>query len=286
MEHPVKGVDHVFLLVDDLDDAAKRYQRLGFTVSPRGLHSAAKGSANHTVMFPRDYLELLGLLERTPGNADRYEALARMGEGLHAIACRIGDAEAAAEVLDGLGIATEDLGSFERPVPLPGGKEGIAAFSTVAYTAGEVPFGTVFMCQHRTRETVWLPELVEHPNSACGLDAVLACSDDPEKDAAAFSRLWADGDVRAVPGGARVGTGRDSAPLLLLAPGALASAYPWLDQGNLPQGAYAGLRVAVGDLDKAAECLETAGIAANRTALGLAAAPEDACGAVVEFVEK
>ncbi|MFD2856181.1 VOC family protein [Seohaeicola zhoushanensis] len=60
MTHPVKGIDHCFALVDDLDDAAAQYGALGFTLSPRGMHSAAKGTANHTIMFPEDYFELLG----------------------------------------------------------------------------------------------------------------------------------------------------------------------------------------------------------------------------------
>ena len=54
MPHPIAGVDHVFVLVHDLDESAERYARLGFTLSPRALHSAAKGSANHTVVFEND----------------------------------------------------------------------------------------------------------------------------------------------------------------------------------------------------------------------------------------
>ena len=76
MSHPVKGVDHCFVLVDDLDKAAAQYRALGFTLSPRGLHSEAKGSANYTIMFPDDYFELLGLLTETPLNAARRKTLA------------------------------------------------------------------------------------------------------------------------------------------------------------------------------------------------------------------
>ena len=60
MSHPVSGVDHAFLLTDALDEAAAAWRAMGFTLSPRGLHSAAKGTANHTVMFEADYFELLG----------------------------------------------------------------------------------------------------------------------------------------------------------------------------------------------------------------------------------
>ena len=83
MSHPVKGIDHCFALVQDLDLAARQYAALGFTLSPRGLHSEAKGSANYTIMFPDDYFELLGLLRETPGNASRRESLATMGRIMH-----------------------------------------------------------------------------------------------------------------------------------------------------------------------------------------------------------
>ena len=284
MTHPVTGIDHVFLLVHDLDQAARRYQALGFTVSPRGLHSAAKGSANHTIMFPQDYFELLGIIAPTEGNLARRQMIDTMGEGLHAIACRIGDATAGAAALADLGIATTGLGSFERPVPLPDGSTGTAAFTTVAFDPAELPFGTVFMCQHRTRDTVWLPELLEHPNTACGLDAVLAMSDDPQGDAARFARLWADGRVLPSAGGATVDTGPDSAPLCVLSRAALQALYPGLSLDQTPRGAFAALRIRVADMAAARACLERAGITPLATTLGLAVAPGDACGTILEFV--
>ena len=284
MTHPVKGIDHCFALVNDLDDAAAQFAALGFTLSPRGLHSASKGTANHTIMFPADYFELLGILTPTELNAARRQLLAEMGQGLHAIACRIDDAEAAARALADLGIATQGLGSFSRPVPLPGGGEGIAAFSTVAFTPAETPRGMVFMCQHKTRETVWLPDLLSHANTACGLAAILAISDDPAAEAPRFARLWAAGTVSPAEGGATIATGPDSAPFILLTPEAMAAAYPGADLSATTRGAFTVLRIKVADLDAAAACLARAGIAPLTTAGGIAAGPEHAAGVIVEFV--
>ena len=284
MTHPVTGIDHVFLLANDLDDAARRYAALGFTLSPRGLHSAAKGSANYTIMFPRDYFELLGIITPTEGNASRRETLEKMGQGLHAIACRIGDAEAAASALTALGIETRDLNSFERPVPLPSGGTGTAAFSTVSFSPSEVPLGTVFMFQHRTPDTVWLPELLTHPNTACGLGSVLAISEDPLADGERFARLWAHGRVMASAGGATVDTGADSAPLSLLTPSVMAQLYPGIDLKATPRGAFTALRVQVADMAAAKSCVEAAGIAPVSTTLGIAVPAQDACGMIVEFV--
>lgn len=284
MTHPVKGIDHCFALVDDLDDAAAQYGALGFTLSPRGMHSAAKGTANHTIMFPEDYFELLGILTPTEMNLSRRGILERMGQGLHAIACRIDDAEAAAQALAELGLPTQGLGSFSRPVPMPDGSEDIAAFSTVSFTPADTPLGTVFMCQHKTRHTVWIPELLEHANTACGLSAILAVSASPEADATRFARLWAEGSVSTDDGFTTVHTGPNSAPLILADAERMASAYPGLDLARTTRGAFTALRVKVRDIGAARGCLEKAGVGFIETAQGIAVGPEEAAGVIVEFV--
>jgi hypothetical protein len=53
------GIDHAVVMVKDLDKAAENWKRLGFTLSPRGTHSAYLGSGDYTIMFDPDYMELL-----------------------------------------------------------------------------------------------------------------------------------------------------------------------------------------------------------------------------------
>jgi hypothetical protein len=65
----VIGIDHAVVVVRDLDKAAENWKRLGFTVSPRGTHSAKMGSGNYTIMLDPDYIELLGVLVETEHNA-------------------------------------------------------------------------------------------------------------------------------------------------------------------------------------------------------------------------
>ncbi|MEQ6249969.1 VOC family protein [Sulfitobacter sp. HNIBRBA3233] len=284
MAHPTLGIDHCFALVNDLEEAADQYRRLGFTLSPRGLHSEAKGSANYTIMFPRDYFELLGLLKDTPLNAPRRAMLDKMGEGLHAIACRIEDAAAGEKALAELGIAAGNLSDFERPVPLPDGSTGRAAFSTIAYEPGEVPRGIVFMCQHRTPETVWLPELQDHANGATGLAAIVAVSEDPAAEAPRFARLWRDAEVHGDDDTRVVETGKDSAPLILMTAQAFGRAYPGIDLGDTAQGAFTVLRLTSSKPDAAKELIEANGIETHKTAEGFAVAPSVASGCVVEFV--
>lgn len=284
MSHPVKGIDHCFVLTDDLDAAAQQYTALGFTLSPRGLHSKSKGSANYTIIFPTDYLELLGLLHPTEANAHRVRALEQMGQGLHAIACRVDDAGAAATALGEMGIPTQGLADFGRPVPLPDGSTERAEFSTVQFEPKDVPHGAVFMCQHKTPEYVWLPELMRHPNGACGLDAVMTISADPASEAAGFARLWAEGKVVAKGECFTVETGVNSAPLLVVSKEEAGRLYPGLDLDETPTGAFAGIRIKTGDMEQTRACLSGAGIACVETARGVAVSPCDAAGAIVEFV--
>ena len=65
-------LDHVGVAVNDLDVGREVYERLGFTLTPRSIHSGSKtpggpvepwGSGNHCAMFRDGYLELIGLTD-------------------------------------------------------------------------------------------------------------------------------------------------------------------------------------------------------------------------------
>ena len=285
MGHPVSGIDHCYLMVRDLDRSLEQFRRLGFTLSPRGLHSAAKGSANHTVMLSEgDYFELLGFVAETDDNRVRRQRLERDGEGLYAMACRIGDAQEAKAALARLGIATGDVQHFSRPVELVDGGEGMASFSTLNFEAGDVPLGTAFMCQHHTPELVWQPQLLRHPNSALALAGAVAACADPESMARACSRLFADAEALPAEGGWHVETG--SIPMTFVTPAALHERYGALDLSPIPDTAYAALQISVADLSAASAILKANGIRAQATNEGIAVAPADASGAIIEFRAK
>jgi len=275
--HPVTGIDHVFLLTPDLDGAAAAWTKLGFTVTPRGFHSEHMGSANHTIMLQEDYIELLGILRETEYNAGHRARLAG-GEGLHAIACRIDDARSAVDALRELGIPAGPAMDFERPVALPGGRSGSAAFSVAPFGDGVSPRGHVFMCQHRSRENVWVREWMEHANGATALAAVVAIADDPATLADGFARLFASGRLTPIEGGVRVETG--SAPILVLTQAGTQERYPDFDFPATPANGFAALEL-VADLDKARTAL---GAMASPIPSGIAVAPRDATGTILAFV--
>ncbi len=69
------GLDHVVILVRNLATGAETWRNLGFTVAPRGLHTAVMGTANHTIMLGEDYLELIGVVAETERNLQSREFL-------------------------------------------------------------------------------------------------------------------------------------------------------------------------------------------------------------------
>ena len=219
------GVDHVVVSVRDLDAAARTWAGLGFTVSPRGLHSPQMGTANHTIMLGEDYIELIGVVAETEHNAPT-RALLKEREGIERTAFTTDDAAAGAAEVKARGIALLGPMHFGRPVPLPGGGEGEAQFNVFRWPVSEAPAGMrIFACQHLTREMVWLPELTRHANEAVGILRVDLVANDPKAAAEHMSRLT-DKPIEKHGAGWKVASGGNRADFLFLDPTAFASLYP------------------------------------------------------------
>ena len=75
----IAGIDHVIVAVRELEGARTAWRRLGFTLSPRGRH-IGQGTGNYCVMFPADYIELLGVVDPAD-SVDRIEAFLARREG-------------------------------------------------------------------------------------------------------------------------------------------------------------------------------------------------------------
>ncbi|OKO91973.1 hypothetical protein AC629_01410 [Bradyrhizobium sp. NAS80.1] len=288
MTHPVKGVDHIVLLVSDLDAAAKRIAALGFTLSPRGTHSPHMGSANYTIIFSDDYFELLGVIAETPRNAGKRQLLAVRGEGMSAIACRIGDAHEARASLAELGIATSDVMEFSRPLPLPDGSTGTAAFSVTTFERREVPRGEMFMCEHKTRDMVWRPELMTHANGALALSGIVVASTSPEENARAYARLYAAGNIREVENGFSVTTGEKSASIICMTPAAITEYYSGMDPEKILRGDFAALQIAVADIAATQAHLQSKsiGFVKGKSGKSVFVSPADSGGTLMEFIQK
>jgi len=277
----VIGIDHAVVMVKDLDKAAENYQRLGFTVSPRGTHSAHMGSGNYTIMFDPDYMELLGVLTPTEHNAPARAFLEKSGEGIERIAFTAVDAALGAEEIRARGYPPIGPTDFERPVTMPDGTVSAAKFRTFQWPTAEAPGGVrIFACQHKTRETVWIPELMKHANGAKRLKQVVIVSPEPAKDAAHLSKMI-DRDVRNEPDGViAVPSGGDRADFVFLTKDQLGKRYPGVSLAGLPERGGAGLVIAA-DLAAAEKALGPTGV---RSAGGVVVPPAAGNGTLLAFV--
>src|ERR1700744_3897644 len=138
------GIDHAVVMVRDLDKAAETWKRLGFTISPRGTHSAHMGSGNYTIMLDPDYIELLGVLAPTEHNAPARAFLDKR-EGIERVAFTAIDSAAGAEEIRVRGYAPIGPTDFERPVTMPDGRVSAAKFRTFQWPVQEGPAGNAIL---------------------------------------------------------------------------------------------------------------------------------------------
>ena len=279
----VVGIDHAVIMVKDLDKAADNWKRLGFTVSPRGTHSPHMGSGNYTIMLDPDYIELLGVLTETEHNAPARAFLERRGEGIERIAFTAVDSAAGAEEIRARGYPPVGPTDFERPVAMPDGSLSAARFRTFQWPTAEAPGGVrIFACQHKTRETVWIPELMKPANGAKRLKQAVIVSPEPARDAAHLARMI-DREVRPERDGAvAVPSGSDRADFLFLTKDRLGQRYPEVSLAGLPERGGAGLVLATSDLAAANKAAGSSGI---RSGDGLCVAPAVANGTLLAFIK-
>ena len=278
----VIGIDHAVIMVGDLDQAAANWKRLGFTVSPRGTHSAKMGSGNYTIMLDPDYIELLGVLAETEHNAPARAFLARRGEGIERVAFTAVDSAAGAEEIRGRGFEPVGPTDFERPVTMPDGSLSAAKFRIFQWPVTEAPAGMrIFACQHKTRETVWIPELMKHANAAKRLKQVLVVSPEPAKDAAHMARMIDREVTPASDGAVVVPSGSDRADFVYLTQKQFGARYPGVGLTGLSESGGAGLVIVSGDLAATEKALGGSGI---RSGNGICVTPKAANGTLLAFV--
>jgi Glyoxalase-like domain len=280
----IVGLDHVVVLVRDLDRAAETWRRLGFTLAPRGIHSAHMGTGNHTMMLGPDYLEIIGVLTETPHNAPSRALLDRRGDGIERAALTATDAAAGVEEIRRGGFAGTGPIDFSRPVTLPNGTATEAKFRVFLWPLEEAPAGLrIFACQHLTRDAVWIPELQNHANGAKRIARVEIVSSDPGRDAEHMARLIDQEISPERDGSIRVSTGVDRGSFVFLTRDALGQRYPAIPPTALPAEGATSLVLVSDDLDQTARAL---GPAALRDDNAVYVAPGAANGVLLAFVKE
>jgi len=191
MPLPAPVLDHVVIDVRDrMDEAARAFSALGFTLTPRGRH-LQQGTGNYCIMFERDYLELMGVVDPRQDTGGLVEFLVH-GEGPRglAFATRAGDDTATALARQCLHpTAARDL---TRQLELPEGTV-LPRFKLVSLPPEETPDLMSFVCQHLTPELVRRPDWLRHANAVVGIAGVVVLVESTKPLAAAYEKLFPTG---------------------------------------------------------------------------------------------
>jgi hypothetical protein len=198
---PVPTLDHVVVNVRDrIDSGLETYNRLGFTMTPRGYHTL--GSMNHLAILGNEYLELIAA---APGETRRAEILTAPF-GLNGLVFGTDNSAAVYAALHQAGVPVEPPLEFSRPVELTDGSKD-ATFRTVRITPGTVAAGRIYFCHHFTRDLVWRDEWRHHANGAIAVARAVVAARDPSVLGALFARMFGEDAIRRSGSGCSLAVG-------------------------------------------------------------------------------
>ncbi len=258
MPLPVPALDHVVINVrDGLDAAAGLYERLGFTLTPRGHHTL--GSSNNLAILGTDYLELLGVQSGGGGRSDVLD----WPTGLNGLVFKTFDSDATHAALQAAGLPVLPPQAFSRPVTTPDGTTGDAAFRTVRLEREAVPAGRLFFCHHLTPQLVWQDAWRRHANGALGIQRAIVAAEDPAEPAMLLTRLFGADAVQRHGDGFRLLAGL--ACIEVVTPARLAAEFGAAMPDAAGRGQFmAALVLRTASLERAAAALRVGGVAAAR----------------------
>jgi hypothetical protein len=279
----IAGIDHVIVAVRELENARTAWSRLGFTLSPLGRH-IGQGTANYCVMFPSDYLELLGIVDAAD-SVERLDAFLARREGPMAAAfAPAGTAEEARAALLRRQLHPSEPRPLAREIELPQGTV-LPRFSLISLPPDETPGLDSFLCSHLTPALMRRPQWLAHPNGAIGLRAVHVLVESTAPLLPAYDRLFGIVQVTTTDAVAVVHIGRQR--LVFSTPDDFQTMHPGIeiDPGFSPPGIVA-LELGVERLQRTIDHLTQRHVAFDEMPGGTLAVPaREASGAVLLFSE-
>lgn len=282
---PISRLDHVVIAVANLDIASATYRKLGFTLTPRGLHEG-KGTGNNCIMFPSTYVELLGVVDASGAEGRLAQRVTARGEGGMAIAYGADNADKVYADLRAAGIETEQPNDLARPLDLDGKRE-MVRFRNVMLPNLSLPETMQFICTHVTPElTRARHEWQLHPNGATGVDKIIVAHDRPHDVLNEFEALFAT-DRQAVglgiPGQA---CGMlDNTKVAVQSPAQIAQNFGAEALAGAPRHGIVGLCIRVNEVDAAGAMLDMGRVPHKESKRGVIVPASSAHGAFIEFVE-
>ncbi|MEM6901839.1 MAG: VOC family protein [Pseudomonadota bacterium] len=279
------GFDHTLSISEDLEATAAIYRRLGFTLSPRGRH-IGWGTANYCIMFPEDYMELLGIVDPSQPLNGFDELLAARGAGLLGVAFATHNANQVFAGLDQYQLAA-DHAALTRIMEHGDGDRELS-FRLTHAKAEATPGLNCFWCEHLSRDQMYEMAWLDHPNGAIGVEGITVLNRNPPALEAAYRQLL--GALGLPDEGVLAGRGRLDVPvgdecwLRLLSPRRARRRYRSVDPKWTERLGPLGVTILVRDLEVTERYLVDQGVTLiPERGLRLVVDPAEADGAVIEF---
>lgn len=179
------GIDHPLIAVNDIEALRERMIALGFNMTAIGRHPW--GTSTSLAMFEGCLIEIMGiyderLLDRHPAGGFRFgrhifEHL-REREGIALTALHSTDANADAERAQAAGFTVSGHLEFGRDVTLPDGRTGRTRTTLALMPDARWPRLSFFLCQQHRPDLIYVPEWLQHPNTAFGISGITVLTDE------------------------------------------------------------------------------------------------------------
>ncbi len=197
------AIDHPVIAVRNMDASKRIYEKLGFTVPPRGSH-VEWGTGNWCIMFPEDYIELRGIInpERFLMGLDTH--LEKFGDGLMGVAFATTDALASHDLMVANGLKVKAVQSLTRNFELPTGWTQ-PKFRLYAPDSSQVEgLMHVVVIEHETPSLTRKPEYLSHLNGCIGVADMYGVVDNLDQVEQAQKKLLGNKSVNRDSAGIHV----------------------------------------------------------------------------------
>ncbi|MBN8639098.1 MAG: VOC family protein [Anaerolineae bacterium] len=166
----LQGIDHLVVVVPDLDTAIANYTALGFTVVPGGRHPI--GSHNALIAFEDGaYIELLAFYAPNPGH--RWYAALQHGGGLTDYCLVTNELRAEIANFRARGLKVSDPTPLSRTRPDGYQLEWLMGLSDPVNQPG-----TPFLIEDLTPRDERIPKQTQHANGVTGIQSVTVFGSD------------------------------------------------------------------------------------------------------------
>jgi hypothetical protein len=179
------GIDHLVIVVNDLDAAAADYRRLGFTVVPGGRHPV--GSHNVLVsLADGSYVEIIAFYREAPDH--RWWSPLQRGERLVDYCLQTDDLKGDTEKFRAAGIDINDPVPWARTRP-----DGYELKWLLSLAQGRHRGVAPFLIEDVTPRSERVPQEFAHQNGASGITRLVIAVADAAEVARAYENVLGRG---------------------------------------------------------------------------------------------